>query len=1786
MWHLLVLPCHFDLFLFKVWKFRGHSGLYHSSLNDLLFAVGEDEEILGDRQVKQHLTWSSQLIRMGSSSCGFPFCFGNFVFVWCRTDCLSCIDLLVRFSALCLVIQVVTNSISMLCNAGVSVSSNGRSAFYSCESLCSDCLPQVIRSLFPWWLGSEIGHTHVSDLWCGGFSKCWASSDLEETLGHLQQQSVATQRRYLRSFQPFWCNTSQKWNKHPFKVLIPIVLWIIFLFDPTCGYEGEGHQNWTLASLNVGSLDKHSSIFQKQVDVLAIQETRHTAANRKQLQFDAAQQDLALHLGPNMAFRESGIPAWGGVGIASKQGTSRPFTLDDDCSGHFQSFQASARVSASWVTPAQGHTLLVLCVYCFSGAPCDSDRHDANNNLFRQVFEMVAQYGNIPIAICADFQNSPHSYSSINEVIQKGLFSDPLASISEDGIQRPYTFCKHNLWRDSDYKSSIDGILLSNAAATFLERTSVEKVKGLQHAIVILEFVWPSTKKVGAKWHPHAALDLSKIQPMDHRKKIAIELWNKSFGELCEGATNSDELAQFANHFALQILLKSGATWKHGSKDRGTKPTIKLSNVDSSFRSTDGSAKALNLLDKTLRRIDDLSFKIAQCDPTINCKRIIDVCCHRISKVCRSLDFSFVQPPTQENLNEIWKKIFDHREILAKQIRKDRISQWKKRMQGSAAGTMKDVYHYLKFKHREPTVNAMCNGENFPIHHPVDALAFANQQWTQVFDFHKDGIPTQPLLHAIEDAIEPHCVRCTFGPISPQQLFQAVQNRKKSASAGMDGWRTPEFQALPVEAYVPWAMLWNKIENSDWDMPSCFKFARLVILPKPSAKTAQPIHQRLIALLSIPYLAYSRARFCDSIPWQLRVFPSNVCGGVAGRKASDIYHTLAMANESSLVKKQPLVGIKLDRSKCFDKIFVPIIVALGEKLGLDPRFLRTWAKLYIGFERYICWHSFISESPIVGSNGIAQGDTSSVLAINILMSAWAMVVQSFSCIRAAVFVDDAYLYTEAQHVETLAQAVSVTEAFDTMAGQELNLSKSSIWATSNAAKKQLSRLFPNVQNEDFVEVLGGFIKASSVPKVINSPDLFQTIKNFIHDIARLPVDFRAKVRLISSKIVPKITYASEIRPWPRKSIESFTSAITYALWGNRPTWRSAEILFACATDPIRCYPPVAIAASTILNIISRCQQNGEFCQQWIEIQKHKVLKKGLLDLFIISCGVVGLTFEPPCTLRFLDFPSFHFLDLQPAALRKILRVASCQALYQSVLSSQRKDFVKNGSGILDSDSTCLPRRLKQWYNNPFALDESFYLGPLTGATPTANRLYSAGVIAKPNCRFCNAADEDIFHLSQQCKKVEATLGCLKCPINNQPHWDSHGIVEVPEHLAAAYRQVPPDPVIQFGITTPNVTLWTDGSLIGGKHMFSRAMGFSVIDHFGRTVCAQGRRDMWASAFKAELTALLFAVRAAFSYINGTLTVVSDCKSLILVARNIQQSGSIPLNLPHRRLWEEIFGRVGYKEHSRLILRWVRAHQVDNRLVDNASFDQKMNMIADQVAKSHALQAAPVHPSYFNGVQKHLFWRRRWLVQLSKLVGERKIDNGDSPVQTIDPTPPVATDDGHTDIQSRFVRWPWNDNEALYNWSMAAGNIGQPKKWAFSTTWWNTTLDFFRRQRWTRGGDYQMSIYEVAFHFWKDVKMVPPECAKGNPDSFLLIVRWIRMVIRECKKLKVQLWPGSINYEPRKALFLSHTFPYGRFSGGRLFASNAQLAAFGRFIALLPNGGSAATSWDRPVNSIP
>ena len=141
--------------------------------------------------------------------------------------------------------------------------------------------------------------------------------------------------------------------------------------------------------------------------------------------------------------------------------------------------------------------------------------------------------------------------------------------------------------------------------------------------------------------------------------------------------------------------------------------------------------------------------------------------------------------------------------------------------------------------------------------------------------------------------------------------------------------------------------------------------------------------------------------------------------------------------------------------------------------------------------------------------------------------------------------------------------------------------------------------------------------------------------------------------------------------------------------------------------------------------------------------------------------------KPPCT----DFSGFHFLDLQPAALRRVLRVAARQSLF--ALSSKRKDLSKQGiagSSTVIVLSCPVDRSHGTTTSFPW-INLTIYLGPLTGAIPTANRLFSAGMVDQPKCRFCGATEENIKHLTQHCKGVSDVLGQQRCPLPDQPHWD-------------------------------------------------------------------------------------------------------------------------------------------------------------------------------------------------------------------------------------------------------------------------------------------------------------------------------------------------------------------------------------------------------------------------------
>ena len=129
-------------------------------------------------------------------------------------------------------------------------------------------------------------------------------------------------------------------------------------------------------------------------------------------------------------------------------------------------------------------------------------------------------------------------------------------------------------------------------------------------------------------------------------------------------------------------------------------------------------------------------------------------------------------------------------------------------------------------------------------------------------------------------------------------------------------------------------------------------------------------------------------------------------------------------------------------------------------------------------------------------------------------------------------------------------------------------------------------------------------------------------------------------------------------------------------------------------------------------------------------------------------------------------------------------------------------------------------------------------------------------------------------------------------------------------------------------------------------------------------------------------------------------------------------------------------------------------------------------------------------------------------------------------------------------------------------------------------------DFFRKLKWIQSEGIGMSIYELAFRFWHETKLVPPEVIATSGDSLMLLVLWVRHFIREANAVKAKLFPPNVVYEPRKVWYASHTFPYGRFLNGRIFAFNSHLNSFAAWICNLPNGGKKAADWSQPLNSLP
>ena len=254
--------------------------------------------------------------------------------------------------------------------------------------------------------------------------------------------------------------------------------------------------------------------------------------------------------------------------------------------------------------------------------------------------------------------------------------------------------------------------------------------------------------------------------------------------------------------------------------------------------------------------------------------------------------------------------------------------------------------------------------------------------------------------------------------------------------------------------------------------------------------------------------------------------------------------------------------------------------------------------------------------------------------------------------------------------------------------------------------------------------------------------------------------------------------------------------------------------------------------------------------------------------------------------------------------------------------------------------------------------------------------------------------------------------------------------------------------------------------------------------------------------------------------------------------------------------------------------------------------QRNNRLADHVASSTAKAVTPVDPSIVASWRHYSYIHWIWLCKLTKAIASLKPksddqinDPGEDPPDEVALSSSSSLNQENSALRNRFCKWDWGLDEQQYTWSSDSRGQGPPKKWPHSPDLWVKTVDFLGQLKW-RTGDCAVSIYCIAFLLWIRTKIIPPTLLKGTEGTFHLMVQWMRQVLKELNKLKVEIYPSSVKYCIRSTMHSSQYFPCGVFQNGRIYMTSHEKTLWAKFVAALPEGGKRAKHWAVQLHHLP
>ena len=1423
---------------------------------------------------------------------------------------------------------------------------------------------------------------------------------------------------------------------------------------------------------------------------------------------------------------------------------------------------------------------MIWSFYGRTGASSEQDPHSWNDSVLEAIFEISAQFGDIPIIIAGDFQAEPLSYSSVTQAIHFAKWEDPFVSFDAEGLpKRQLTFSTDRSFSGQEGCSCIDTILINHVTCSAL--VSFETVQSFetQHRPLRIECHWQRIFMTGFVHHKTAPFLFDPTNAPDHPPGFtndhADALWTDRYAQAFDESADPDVRWSIANDFCSSFMLQNGGQWGDGLRERGQPPKFRSKRVCPGQSAFGGASKSkMAILCKAFRVLQELFFRLSRQQGSLADTQVsYNTCCnaHKLLTRLRSpLVWSKHSIPT---VLQVWSNlqwIGDLARNHDVRTKLDRIQRWRNKIRADAQTGNAFIFRHLRNRANDEPANLLQDDQGNIIVDPTQCQAIDtfNNAWDEVFACNIAAEHPLKMLEVIWPYIKDHTKQFECPPIDAHELWLTVQARKPQAAPGFDGWRTQELQKLPEACFKPFAEVFAQLELTDEPLPTTLTCARQMILNKNGS--AHPMQKRLITVLPILYLAYSGARFRQLRTWQIQSMPRQLVGGVQGRNMSCIQTHLKLDIDVAESQGFDLIGLKLDKAKCFDRVIPSFAATLMLAFGIDRKLVSIFTKLYDGLHRHLSFKCWCSPVATHAANGIAQGDSMSLVAINVYSKVWIIFMDLLPDVVAMAYIDDCYLWARLEHASALERAVQTTRFWDQLSGQLLNDSKCVVWGTSTSARRTCKALWPDMSLQLEIEVLGATIPTSKRLAFHFPESKTQAIVKEIKHIKALPLSAQMKSFFIGVKVIPRFCFAASLNQMPKEIIKRIQSEIVQTIWGRRPHWRARALVMAFIAKPHQNDPQCARAYHTILEFVRFLRMPGNGLDKVCWCASPSPHEHSFVNRIQQAFAFFGFQLSDTLRISFAGKDLMPVWDLTPKDIKPLHQRFARHKCYLDAANQHRKDF-RMPTGILDFDLTCGLRKSSQLQMSSDVPVESHFQSQLVGCTLTRDRLFAASLDSSDKCRFCEGVKESLSHLVHDCPVFLDRFP--PHPIHEYgPNFGLLGIVEHPIGVVKhrlGWSDPAQVPERDFHSDAPHAEWWSDGSIFWSDIFWLTSGGFSIVDQNHHEVFGGPVYNLSLSSYSTELWAIVVAIRSC----TGPTTVYTDCQTVVNQFQELQLNKSPDPSWSHLAWWQAIHDRLTELSQLHQVpfqAVWIPSHLFEHlpeEYITESMARSKGtevrhimgNRFADRFAKDHALECTSVHPKDESMLKKSIIQRQDWLANLNMQVAVLQKQDLDMKMEAR-----LEAEAESENVYSLFPHWEWDLTADSFPWKPGVSVLSVPlhDKWKERGPSWRVLGSFFDNLQWRLHGSALTSYVELAVLFYLRGFLLPEHDPEQN--TFRDLTGEIRQFVAHIRLVSDAIVPGVHNRHRNKSI--GKSLPNGTIDGAEVYFTKAEKIRFAQILS--------------------